>query len=324
MPRFVTAGNLTIDELIFPDGRHEVDQVGGNSLFAAIGAHIWADSVGILSLAGLGYSWSWLDLIQEAGIEVRGISELMQPHGMRAGFVYGEDSERRLLEGGKAGRKETERFRDEHEVWLVHSPGPEHIPATYCNAVGVHLAPMPTRAHARLVAALKQPGRCITVDSPWWDGLDQKRAPDLELLGSLDALLPSQAEVEAYFGGPVDPVMAARELGQLGPSIVVVKIGARGSVVYSWQEDSIVHVPAYPSLTVDPTGAGDAFGGGFLVGLVETRDAVKAACYGTISASFVVEGYGAHYALHVERSAAQERLRTLVPRPLRRKGDKLT
>ena len=48
---------------------------------------------------------------------------------------------------------------------------------------------------------------------------------------------------------------------------------------------------------MDITGAGDAFCGGFLAGLAKKHDVTKAAEMGLISASIVLEGYGALYAL---------------------------
>nr|OQO17112.1 hypothetical protein B0A51_16206 [Rachicladosporium sp. CCFEE 5018] len=43
---------------------------------------------------------------------------------------------------------------------------------------------------------------------------------------------------------------------------------------------------------VDPTGAGNAFLGGFAMGWLETKDLVRAAAYGTVAASFAVEVVG--------------------------------
>jgi sugar/nucleoside kinase (ribokinase family) len=57
-------------------------------------------------------------------------------------------------------------------------------------------------------------------------------------------------------------------------------------------------VPAYPNETVvDPTGAGDSFGGGFLGHLDKTdsyveADIRRAAVYGSVMASFTIEKFG--------------------------------
>jgi ribokinase len=59
------------------------------------------------------------------------------------------------------------------------------------------------------------------------------------------------------------------------------------------------------------TGAGDSFCGGFSVGYLKTGDAVEAAFYGTVSASFVIEGFGGLHALKIDRAQAKKRLTKL-------------
>ena len=42
----------------------------------------------------------------------------------------------------------------------------------------------------------------------------------------------------------------------------------------------------------DPTGAGDSYRGGLISGLVQGRDLAQSARWGSVCASFAVEGYG--------------------------------
>jgi len=104
---------------------------------------------------------------------------------------------------------------------------------------------------------------------------------------------------------------AAAEFARHGPRIVVVKAGDRGALVYERDTRRRTHVPAYPARVADVTGAGDSFCGGFMVGLAETGDAIRAAMYGAVSASFVIEGFGALYAIHHSREEAEEHLQRL-------------
>ncbi|MCP4416722.1 MAG: carbohydrate kinase family protein [Chloroflexi bacterium] len=55
--------------------------------------------------------------------------------------------------------------------------------------------------------------------------------------------------------------------------------------------------PANDPRVIDTTGAGDSFCGGFMIGLAQTGNPAKAIHYRLISASLVIEGYGALYAL---------------------------
>ena len=63
---------------------------------------------------------------------------------------------------------------------------------------------------------------------------------------------------------------------------------------------------------VDPTGCGDSFCGGFLVGLAETGDLRTALAHGAVAASFAGEGHGAEHALRPDRAEARRRLAALL------------
>ncbi len=67
------------------------------------------------------------------------------------------------------------------------------------------------------------------------------------------------------------------------------------------------HIDAFPARAIDPTGAGDVFAAGFLVGLSETSDAWEAARFAAAGASCVVEGEGP--SMVPDRRRVEERLR---------------
>jgi sugar/nucleoside kinase (ribokinase family) len=62
---------------------------------------------------------------------------------------------------------------------------------------------------------------------------------------------------------------------------------------------------------VDVTGAGNAYCGGFLVGLAETGDLAQAGRYGAVSASFALAQFGAMFPLDDLRDRAEQRLSIL-------------
>jgi sugar/nucleoside kinase (ribokinase family) len=93
--------------------------------------------------------------------------------------------------------------------------------------------------------------------------------------------------------------------------VVVVKRGGQGQAIYDVKGKHKWEVPAYPSRPADPTGAGDAFSGGYLAGFGKTYDPLQAALYGNVSASLKVEGSGAFYPLEVLPGLAEARLSAL-------------
>ncbi|HFB38825.1 MAG TPA: sugar kinase [Oceanithermus sp.] len=102
---------------------------------------------------------------------------------------------------------------------------------------------------------------------------------------------PNRAEAQALTGRS-DPEAAARALAERLPETrVVVKLDAEGALVPSG--GCFVHLPAPPVPVVDATGAGDAFAGVFLAGILAGRTPIEAARAAVQVASWVVGRLGA-------------------------------
>jgi cytidine kinase len=119
----------------------------------------------------------------------------------------------------------------------------------------------------------------------------------LRTIGVVDCLVINDSELKQLADEP-NHVRAARILLDRGPRVVVAKQGEYGAAMYT--RDGVFGIPAYPTAdVVDPTGAGDAFAGGFM-GYVaahageELTDELlrRAMAYGTVMGSFNVEAFG--------------------------------
>jgi fructokinase len=86
-----------------------------------------------------------------------------------------------------------------------------------------------------------------------------------ELLAACDLLLPSEDDLAHLRPGlPADEAAAA--LLAEGRELVVLKRGARGCALFA-ADGTRLELPAHASEEVDPTGAGDCFGGAFVASL---------------------------------------------------------
>jgi sugar/nucleoside kinase (ribokinase family) len=94
--------------------------------------------------------------------------------------------------------------------------------------------------------------------------------------------------------------------------LIVDKRGALGQMLYDAVSKKRWEIPAYPARLEDPTGAGDAFCGGFSAGYLKTFDPMQAVLYGSVSASLAIEGSGAFHALEALPGLAQARLQALT------------
>jgi ribokinase len=97
-----------------------------------------------------------------------------------------------------------------------------------------------------------------------------------ELLPLVDVLIASERFPPAYTGRG-DQVRAGRSLLEMGPETVVITLGAEGCLCL-W-EDQVIHVPGFRVDVVDTTGAGDAFHGAFLYGLLQGWGLERAAVF---------------------------------------------
>jgi ribokinase len=111
------------------------------------------------------------------------------------------------------------------------------------------------------------------------------------MLQLCDYLTPNEIEAEGLTGKKIvsldDAEEAANLLLQRGVGTVVLTLGARGALVKN--TNLVQHVPAFDAgRVVDTTGAGDAFNGGFAVGLAEGLDTVESARLGCAVAGISV------------------------------------
>jgi sugar/nucleoside kinase (ribokinase family) len=113
--------------------------------------------------------------------------------------------------------------------------------------------------------------------------------------------------------GETNLIKAARHLSSYGPKMIVIKKGEHGSMFFS--PKFIFLLPAFPmEKVVDPTGAGDTFAGGFMGYLstlrkINEKGIRKAVCYGTIAASFNVEGFGLERTARLSLKDIENRLK---------------
>jgi ribokinase len=112
-----------------------------------------------------------------------------------------------------------------------------------------------------------------------------------DLLGLCHYVTPNESEASALTGLPVGTMSeieaAAEALLRRGPRHVVITLGARGAFVRSAKIKEHVS-PFQAGPVVDTTGAGDAFNGGFAVGLSEGMSLIEATRFGCAVAGLSV------------------------------------
>lgn len=327
MMKFVTGGGLRVDYLITHDGQAHINQIGGNALYTAVGAALWSDEVGLWARMGENYPEAWLEQLRPYPLHTAGLIRIPGQQDHRTFFAYTpngpRDDTNPAVHFARIKQPLPEALRDyihstpgqdDPDVYEPLALRPEDWPDVYDGVTAVHLSPISLATQRHVPAALRQQGvRQISLDPGERYMIPERAGYIRQLLPQIDAFLPSDMEVRSLFGADVDLQAAAATLCDWGAPLVVVKNGANGVWVMEGKGNGrVTHLPAYHKASdpriIDVTGAGDSFCGGFMVGLAQTGSPIQAAQMGLVSASLVIEGYGALYALGRGRAEAQKRL----------------
>ncbi len=294
---FFSFGNMSIDDLVFADGTTRWRVPGGNAVYAALGMAVWGVHPSVVSRYGPDYP------VDAVGPDRLNLSfSKTVPQSLRSWGLYEDDGTRQFT------------FRRATSDWEAFSPDVSDLgPGPYRHC---HVAPLPFRHQVRLVSALRARGAdFISLD------IDDRRIAGIpwpaisQMIAQLDYFLPSRQDVEAMLPGLSD-IDALRHIRESNPetAVIAVKRGGEGVIIHAAGAADYVSMPAIASQVVDATGAGDAFCGGFLIGHVESGDAIEAAARGSVSASFAVAGLGASALLTARREEAEARAVTLRER----------
>ncbi|MDB5524093.1 MAG: hypothetical protein JWM58_1856 [Rhizobium sp.] len=298
-----TIGWLTIDDIVLTDGTCRQGVRGGGALYSAVGAHIWNPKVGIHSVAGKPYYTDTCAQIEARGIDASSI-----------GRSEGNGLELWLLHESEVHKQQVPKLSSSNALGLDTERGP--VSGMHARAKGFHIAPQGPEssvANARQLAALT-PRPLVTMDILADGFINASAYRDLAFLEHITAFMPSEAEI-ARIWRPSSIETWLKENAIRYGCHLVAKLGERGALVCEASTGALSHVPSFPAQVTDTTGAGDGFCGGFIAGLVAGEPLVACAAMGTVSASYVVEAYGAletHQPTLDERTGRFERVRSGV------------
>ena len=136
-------------------------------------------------------------------------------------------------------------------------------------------------------------GLCTSLDV-CWDPAGRWAAELLPCLPYCDLIFPNETEARAITGA-TEPLTMAQWFLDRGVKTAVIKLGAAGCLVKN--AEVTVRVPGFAVDAVDATGAGDAFAGGFLAGLVWQWDWERTARFACALAAIAVTDFGVTTAL---------------------------
>ena len=121
-------------------------------------------------------------------------------------------------------------------------------------------------------------------------GLDEIARNELEYILRHTKILFINEHEQQYLTQMFE--LGNKDVRSLGPDIVVLTLGSKGCKIFS--DDGALAIGAIPTTLVDPTGAGDSFAAGFLVGYSKRYSLEKCARIGAAVASVTISTKETH------------------------------
>ena len=167
------------------------------------------------------------------------------------------------------------------------------VPQSFANAQYVMLGNIAPALQLHVLEQMQSPKLVVADTMNLW--IDTALDDLKKVIAKIDVLVINEEEAR-QLSGHHHPIAVAEALRALGPNTVIVKRGEYGALLFTGNE--IFSAPAYPLKNVaDPTGAGDAFAGGFIgmlakAGKTDPATLRKAVICGSAIASLCVEATG--------------------------------
>jgi sugar/nucleoside kinase (ribokinase family) len=276
----VVVGSVAYDGVETPHGK-VARMLGGACTYATLAASFFTEAA-VVAVVGEDFAQADYDLLREHGIDLAGLERVPGKTFFWSG-VYSPDMNDRTT------------LRTDLNVFAGFDPKlPEHYRTQPYLLLGNI---QPSLQHS--VRAQMSGPRLVGGDTMnYW--IRETRDELLDALKDWDFLLINDSEAR-QLSGHHNLRRAAEAIFEMGPRTLVIKRGEYGAVLF--RPEAHFMVPGYLLDDVfDPTGAGDAFAGGFFgylagqradlkddAGLVELRRAV---IYGSVMGSFCCEQFG--------------------------------
>jgi len=267
-------GSVAVDSVETPFGKAE-RVLGGSAVFFTAAATVF-NPVEVVGVVGDDYPLDALGFMAARGADLSGIERKSGESFFWSGRYHYDLNTRDTLET-RLG------------VFADFRP---RIPEPFRTSRFVFLGNIhPTLQH-EVLDQVDAPELVACDTMNYW--IEGNRKELVSLLERVDILLVNDAEVRQLADEP-NLLKASRWIRERGPEIVVVKKGEHGAILFA--DGWVFFAPGYPLEKVfDPTGAGDAFAGGFLGYLARTRalspdDLRRAMMFGSATGSYAVERF---------------------------------
>jgi sugar/nucleoside kinase (ribokinase family) len=289
----LVVGSVAFDGIETPFGKVDRTLGGAATYFALAASHF--TKVRVVGIVGDDFTEKDKAVFRARGIDLNGLEHATGKTFFWAGRYSQNMNERTTL-------------ATELNVFADFRPT---LPDSYCDSSHIFLANIDPTLQRSVLKQVRVKPKAVGLDTMnYW--IDRTPAELRETLKHTQILMINDDETR-QLTGEHNLMRAAKHVFRMGPKTLVIKRGEHGALMV--HDKFLFFVPAYPLEEVhDPTGAGDAFAGGFMGYLasakgVNERSLRSAMVYGSVLGSFTVERFGVERLIHLKRSEINARAR---------------
>lgn len=271
-------GSMAFDAIETPFAKTE-KTVGGSGTYCAYAATNFMHSVNQVSIVGGDFPKSVLEDLNRLGVNTDGVEIVEDKKSFFWSGKYHLDMNTR------------ETLITDLNVLADFNP---ILPKSYLQTDYLLLGNLVPAIQRSVIEQLTSRPKLIVLDTMnFW--METAMADLKDVLKLVDVLVVNDGEAR-QLADEYSIVKAAHKILAMGPKFLIVKKGEHGALLFNGEE--IFCAPALPLEDVfDPTGAGDAFAGGFVGYLASTGDLSfenmkTAVIMGSVTASYCCEKLG--------------------------------
>lgn len=291
-------GTVAFDAIETPFGKTD-KIIGGAATYIGLAASYFTKKINLVSVVGGDFPRSAIEMLHKRGVNTEGLQI--------------KEDEKTFFWSGKYHNDMNTRDTLVTELNVLESFDPL-IPENYQNCTCLMLGNLSPTVQSTVIERLKNRPELIVMDTMnfWmdiaWDDL-------VKTISMVDVLSINDEEAR-QLSKEYSLIKAAKKILSMGPRFLIIKKGEHGALLFS--NEQVFFAPALPLEDVfDPTGAGDAFAGGFIGYLAKTGDLSfdnmkRAVIYGSAMASFCVEKFGTERLVGLSREEVDKRVQEFV------------
>ena len=282
-------GSVALDTIETKYGKAE-NLLGGSATYATIAAGLYGDAIPV-GIVGDDFPKDGLDIFEKFSKNLKDLDQ--QPGGT---FKW----------GGKYHENGDDRDTLFTNLGVFENFNPS-IHTSNKNASWLFLANIHPSLQLSVLEQCTNAPLVVTDTMNLW--IDSTPEELKKIISKTNILLINESELHLLTKEQnVDK--SIKEVLSMGPEKVIVKFGSKGAKCFSENENIAVGV--YPvKKVIDPTGAGDVFGGGFISGLVDGLSIKEAMLRGSALASFCIEDFGVKKLLNVSVNEVDSRIQLI-------------